>query len=149
MTHGLFPAGLNVSGHAGLVSPGALFAAASIGVAMTFLVVWITNYYTATAFAPVRRIALASETGHATNIIAGLSVGHHATLFPVLCIAAAIWGTWSMAGLYGIAVAVVAMLSLSGIIISLDAFGPITDNAGGLAMMSGQPPEKCARSRMN
>jgi K(+)-stimulated pyrophosphate-energized sodium pump len=106
---------------------------------MTFLVVWITNYYTSTAHKPVRRIALASETGHATNIIAGLSVGHHATLLPVLAIAASIWITWSLAGLFGIAIAVVAMLSLSGIIISLDAFGPITDNAGGIAVMSSLP----------
>jgi K(+)-stimulated pyrophosphate-energized sodium pump len=89
----------------------------------------------------VRRIALASETGHATNIIAGISVGHHATLMPVLCIAASIWGCWELAGLYGIAVAVVSMLSLSGIIVSLDAFGPITDNAGGVAVMSGLPEE--------
>jgi K(+)-stimulated pyrophosphate-energized sodium pump len=116
-----------------------LFWSSLVGVVLTFLVVWITNYYTSTAHKPVRRIALASETGHATNIIAGLSVGHHATLLPVLAIAASIWITWSLAGLFGIAIAVVAMLSLSGIIISLDAFGPITDNAGGIAVMSGLP----------
>jgi K(+)-stimulated pyrophosphate-energized sodium pump len=89
----------------------------------------------------VRRIAKASETGHATNIIAGISVGHHATLLPVLAIAASIWCCYDWAGLYGIAVAVVSMLSLSGIIISLDAFGPITDNAGGIAVMSGLPDD--------
>jgi K(+)-stimulated pyrophosphate-energized sodium pump len=89
----------------------------------------------------VRRIARACETGHATGVIAGISVGHHATLLPVLCIAASIWGCYEWAGLYGIAVAVVSMLSLSGIIISLDAFGPITDNAGGLAAMAEMSPE--------
>jgi K(+)-stimulated pyrophosphate-energized sodium pump len=108
---------------------------------MTLLVVWITNYYTSTHHKPVRDIAKASETGHATNIIAGISIGHHATLLPVLAIAASIWCCFDLAGLYGIAIAVVSMLSLSGIIISLDAFGPITDNAGGIAVMSGLPEE--------
>ena len=88
----------------------------------------------------MRRIAEASETGHATNIIAGISVGHHATVLPVLCIVGSIWLCHAEAGLYGIAVAVVTMLSLSGIIISLDAFGPITDNAGGIAVMCGLDP---------
>lgn len=137
----MFPQGLAVAGHEGPISANSLFITALVGVVLTFLVVWITNYYTSTAYAPVRRIALASETGHATNIIAGISVGHHATLLPVLCITGGIWLTYSLAGLYGIAIAVVAMLSLSGIIISLDAFGPITDNAGGIAVMSGLPPE--------
>ena len=123
------------------VTPSALFYCALIGLALTFAVVWITNYFTSTAHNPVRRIAKASETGHATNIIAGISVGHHATLLPVLCIAASIWGCWELAGLYGIAIAVVSMLSLSGIIVSLDAFGPITDNAGGVAVMSGLPED--------
>ncbi|MGV3661360.1 MAG: sodium-translocating pyrophosphatase [Prosthecobacter sp.] len=118
-----------------------LFYCAVIGLVLTLLVVWITNYYTSTHHAPVRKIAKASETGHATNIIAGISIGQHATLFPVLAIAASIWGSYDLAGLYGIAIAVVAMLSLSGIIISLDAFGPITDNAGGIAVMSGLPEE--------
>ncbi len=116
-----------------------LFYCSVVGLVLTFLVVWITNYYTSTFHAPVRRIAKASETGHATNIIAGISTGHHATVLPVLCIAASIWGSYHWAGLYGIAIAVVSMLSLSGIIISLDAFGPITDNAGGIAAMSGLP----------
>ena len=140
-TSAMFPQGLTVSGHTGTVTASAVFGSAITGVVLTFLVVWITNYYTSTAHAPVRRIALASETGHATNIIAGISVGHHATLFPVLCIAGGIWLTCSLAGLYGVAIAVVAMLSLSGIIISLDAFGPITDNAGGIAVMSGLPED--------
>ena len=108
---------------------------------MTGLVVAITNYYTSTEHAPVRKIAKACETGHATNIIAGLAMGQHATALPVLCIGAAILGSYELAGLYGIAVAVMAMLSMAGIIISLDAFGPITDNAGGIAVMAGLPAE--------
>ncbi|MBX7211269.1 MAG: sodium-translocating pyrophosphatase [Verrucomicrobiaceae bacterium] len=138
-TGSLFSADLTVAGKT--VSPDALFHCSLVGLAMTFIVVWITNYFTSTHHGPVKRIAKASETGHATNIIAGISVGHHATLFPVLAIAASIWFCYDWAGLYGIAVAVVSMLSLSGIIISLDAFGPITDNAGGLAVMSGLPED--------
>lgn len=118
-----------------------IFYCAGVGLIMTLLVVWITNYYTSTHHRPVRMIAKASETGHATNIIAGISIGNQATLLPVLAIAASIWGCYDLAGLYGIAIAVVSMLSLSGIIISLDAFGPITDNAGGIAVMSGLPEE--------
>ncbi|HEY1081303.1 MAG TPA: sodium-translocating pyrophosphatase [Prosthecobacter sp.] len=138
-TSAMFPEGVTLSGK--LVTADDLFYCSLVGIVMTFAVVWITNYFTSTAHAPVRRIAKASETGHATNIIAGISVGHHATLLPVLAIAASIWGTWEMGGLYGIAIAVVSMLSLSGIIISLDAFGPITDNAGGIAVMSGLPED--------
>ncbi len=118
-----------------------VYVPALIGLAMTFITVIITNYYTATNYAPVRKIARASETGHATNIIAGLAVGLHATLFPVFFIGLAILVSYAFHGLYGIAIAVVSMLSLSGIIISLDAFGPITDNAGGLAVMSKLPKE--------
>jgi K(+)-stimulated pyrophosphate-energized sodium pump len=116
-----------------------IFYCAAVGLIMTLLVVWITNYYTSTHHKPVRMIAKASETGHATNVIAGISIGNQATLLPVLAIAASIWCCFDLAGLYGIAIAVVSMLSLSGIIISLDAFGPITDNAGGIAVMSGLP----------
>jgi K(+)-stimulated pyrophosphate-energized sodium pump len=116
-----------------------IYMCSIVGLVLTILVVWITNYYTSTAHAPVRRIAKAAETGHATCIIAGISVGHHATLLPVLSIAASIWYSYNQAGLYGIAIAVVSMLSLSGIIIALDAFGPITDNAGGIAAMAEMP----------
>ena len=112
-----------------------------VGLAMTFITVMITNYYTATEFAPVRKIAKASQTGHATNIIAGLAVGLHATLLPVFFIGLSILVSYHFHQLYGVAIAVVSMLSLSGIIISLDAFGPITDNAGGLAVMSKLPKE--------
>lgn len=139
VTSAMFPESIVMAGKT--VTSSDLFYCALVGLAMTFVVVWITNYFTSTAHAPVRRIAKASETGHATNIIAGISVGHHATLLPVLSIAASIWGCWELGGLYGIAIAVVSMLSLSGIIISLDAFGPITDNAGGIAVMSGLPEE--------
>jgi K(+)-stimulated pyrophosphate-energized sodium pump len=138
-TNAIFGATVTLNGAA--IASSALFKCAVVGLVMTLLVVWITNYYTSTHHKPVRYIAAASETGHATNIIAGISIGHHATLWPVLAIAGSIWCCYDLAGLYGIAIAVVSMLSLSGIIISLDAFGPITDNAGGIAVMSGLPED--------
>jgi len=145
VTQIIFADGLKVhdvmGGTEAIYSSGQIYFAAIIGLVMTGAAVLITNYYTSTAFSPVRKIAEASVTGHATNIIAGIGVGLHATALPVLCIAASIWLSHSAAGLYGIAVAVMSMLSLSGIIISLDAFGPITDNAGGIAVMSGLPKE--------
>jgi K(+)-stimulated pyrophosphate-energized sodium pump len=118
-----------------------IYIPALVGLAMTFITVMITNYYTATQYRPVQKIAEASQTGHATNIIAGLAVGLHATLLPVFFIGGSILLSFHFHGLYGVAVAVMSMLSLSGIIISLDAFGPITDNAGGLAVMSKLPKE--------
>ncbi len=138
VTGALFPEALDFSGKS--VDAGAIFTCVLVGIVLTFAAVGITNYFTSTNCAPVRRLAEACKTGHATNIIAGISTGHHATVLPVLCIVGSIWLCHSEAGLYGIAVAVVSMLSLSGIIISLDAFGPITDNAGGIAVMSGLDP---------
>ena len=138
-THMLFPGDVVINGVAR--SANDLYFASLVGLLMTGVVVIITNYYTSTAYAPVRKIAKASETGHATNIIAGLAIGQHATALPVVFIGLAILLSFHFAGLYGIAIAVMSMLSMAGIIISLDAFGPITDNAGGIAVMSNLPKE--------
>ena len=138
-THQLFPNGVETAGK--MRSPTDLYFASLIGLLMTGIVVVITNYYTSMHYKPVQKIARASETGHATNIIAGLALGQHATALPVGFIGIAILLSYNFAGLYGIAVAVMAMLSMAGIIISLDAFGPITDNAGGIAVMSNLPKE--------
>src|SRR6184192_1633020 len=138
-TRSLFPGGVTIDGI--LRSPTDLYFASLIGLLMTGIVVVITNYYTSMHYKPVQKIARASETGHATNIIAGLALGQHATALPVGFIGIAILLSYNFAGLYGIAVAVMAMLSMAGIIISLDAFGPITDNAGGIAVMSNLPKE--------
>ena len=138
-THMLFPNAVNIGGIDRTAND--LYWASLVGLLMTGIVVVITNYYTSTAYAPVRKIAKASETGHATNIIAGLAIGQHATALPVGFIGIAILLSFHFAGLYGIAIAVMSMLSMAGIIISLDAFGPITDNAGGIAVMSQLPKE--------
>ncbi len=138
---GFYPITVIMMNANGLIDTINIYFSAVVGIVVTLLIVFITEYYTSTSFGPVKSIANASSTGHATNIIAGLAVSLRSTFLPVIVISAGILVAFSLAGLYGVAIAAMALLSLTGIIVAIDAYGPITDNAGGIAEMAGLPKE--------